>query len=431
MMTSNTIYDEIYTWIWLPGETQPVVAGKLAQVNQRILFNYGQSYLERDNAIAIFDEELPLVSGVQEKKFGTEPMPGCIRDAAPDAWGRRVILNKLLGAKGNTADPGDLNEFTYLMQSGSDRIGGLDFQQSPIIYEPRIAKQIDLDELLHSAALIEQGIPLNPELAQAIYHGTSIGGARPKALINGPHTKRIAKFSSSTDQYNIIKAEFIAMRLAKLCGLKTAEVELVSASGKDVLLIERFDRVQHDNRSQLSKEQPNNAWQRQLMVSALTLLGLDEMTPHYASYEDFAEKIRHRFTSPKETLKEMFGRMVFNILASNTDDHARNHAAFWNGHELTLTPAYDICPQLRQGGEATQAMKIIGTNNSSRLTTCLAGAHNFMLSENQARDMIKHQLASINNHWDEVCEQAKLSPMDRALFKQRLFLNPYAFEGYI
>ncbi|HRK98454.1 MAG TPA: HipA domain-containing protein [Alphaproteobacteria bacterium] len=418
-MTSKPATNEIYVWIWLPGETEPIVAGKITKADKRVLFAYGQSYLERSNAISIYDKELPLKSGVQEKTFGTEAMPGCIRDAAPDAWGRRVILNKLLGAKGKTADPGDLDEFTYLMESGSDRIGGLDFQSSPKIYEPRVSGGASLEELLHSAELVERGIPLTPELAQAINHGTSIGGARPKALINDEQLKYIAKFSSSTDQYNVIKAEFMAMRLAGLCGLNVALVKLAHASGKDVLLIERFDRAYSEK-----------GWTRKLMLSGLTLLGLDEMTPHYASYEDLAEIIRHRFTNPKATLEELFSRIVFNILCGNTDDHARNHAAFWDGKALTLTPAYDICPQMRQGGEASQAMMIAGNDRSSRLITCLAAAKGFMLREDQARNIIEHQIASIHENWDAVCKEADLSPIDQALFKERMFMNSYAFEGY-
>lgn len=418
-MTSKPTHNEIYVWIWLPGETDPVVAGKITKADKRVLFAYGQSYLERSNAISIYDKELPLKSGVQEKTFGTEAMPGCIRDAAPDAWGRRVILNKLLGAKGKTADPGDLDEFTYLMESGSDRIGGLDFQSSPKVYEPRVSGGASLEELLRSAELVEKGIPLTPELAQAINHGTSIGGARPKALINDEQLKYIAKFSSSTDQYNVIKAEFMAMRLAGLCGLNVAPVKLAHASGKDVLLIERFDRAYSEK-----------GWTRKLMLSGLTLLELDEMTPHYASYEDLAEIIRHRFTNPKATLEELFSRIVFNILCGNTDDHARNHAAFWNGKTLMLTPAYDICPQMRQGGEASQAMMISGNNRSSRLITCLAAAKNFMLSEDQARNIIEHQIASLHKNWDTICKEADLSPIDQALFKERMFMNSYAFEGY-
>ena len=418
-MTSKPNHDEIFVWVWLPDESEPVVAGKLTKIDKRVLFTYGQSYLDNPNAISIYDEELPLQSGVQEKNFGTESLPGCIRDAAPDAWGRKVILHKLLGALGKTADTGDVDDLTYLIESGSDRIGGLDFQKSPKNYEPRLAGQSPLEELLQSANLIEEGMPLTPELEQSITYGTSIGGARPKVLINDDHAKYIAKFSSNTDQYNVIKAEYMAMRLANLCGLDVANVKLENASGKDILLIERFDR-----------EFKKGDWTRKLMLSALTLLGLDEMSAHYASYEDLAELIRHKFTNPKATLQEIFGRIVFNILCSNTDDHARNHAAFWDGKQLTLTPAYDLCPQMRQGGEASQAMKIAGDDNTSRLITCLASANCFMLSKAESCQIIDAQVAIIKENWDTVCDEADLSPLERKLFNDRLFLKDYAFEGY-
>jgi serine/threonine-protein kinase HipA len=419
MMTSKPDDNEIFVWIWLPGQTEPVVAGKLTKAGQRVLFTYGRSYLDNAKAIPVYDEDLPLQSGPQEKQYGTDAMPGSIRDASPDAWGRRVIINKLFGPHGIDTDPGDLDEFTYLMESGSDRIGGLDFQLSAKSYKPRMAGQASLEDLLRSAELVEKGTPLPPALADAIMHGTPIGGARPKALINTDQVKYIAKFSSSTDQYSVIKAEYIAMRLAHFCGLNTADVKLEQASGRDVLLIERFDR-----------KLLNDGWARRLMLSALTLLGLTEMTPHYASYEDLAEIIRRRFTNPKATLHEVFGRIVFNVLCGNTDDHARNHAAFWDGRELTLTPAYDLCPQMRQGGEASQAMMINGSDRSSRLITCLHGARSFMLSEAEARRIIDAQISTLKGNWDAVCDDAHLSPTDRALFKDRLFLNDYAFEGY-
>ena len=164
------------------------------------------------------------------------------------------------------------------------------------------------------------------------------------------------------------------------------------------------------------------------MVSALTLLGLDEMMARYASYETLAEIIRHRFTEPKQTLRELFKRLVFNVLCGNTDDHARNHAAFWDGRELTLTPAYDICPQGRTGNEAYQAMLISGSNNSSRLTTCLETAHNFLIAEADARVVIENLKAAIEEHWDTVCDEAQLGEIDKRLLWGRQFLNPYSIN---
>jgi serine/threonine-protein kinase HipA len=344
-------------------------------------------------------------------------MPGCIRDAATDAWGRRVILNKKFGLKGAGTDTAGIDELTYLLESGSDRIGALDFQQSSREYIPRAAVNVSLEELIASAERVEKGVPLTPELDQALFHGTSIGGARPKALVQDHGKKYIAKFSSSTDLYNVVKAEYVAMRLADLAGLHVASVKLANAASKDVLLIERFDRVAKGAN-----------WERKAMVSALTLFGLDDMMARYASYETLSAIIRHRFTNPRPTLKEMFSRLVFNILCGNTDDHARNHAAFWDGKALTLTPAYDICPQGRTGNEASQAMRIYESNNLSRLKTCLKTAHNFFLSEEEARNIFDQLINTIEEHWGTVCEEAALNKVDKQLLWRRQFLNPYSVE---
>lgn len=426
MITSNatlskTSDKEAYVWIWLPEATEPVVAGKLEVDSQgKVQFNYGKSYLERISynppAISIYEPELPLKKGVLPLLDGLT-MPGCIRDSAPDAWGRRVIINKKLGRKGKDTDTDVLGELIYLLETGSDRIGALDFQRSPSEYVPRSANNVPLEELLQSAARVEQGVPLTPELDQALFHGSSIGGARPKALIEDQGTKYVAKFSSGTDIYSVVKAEYIAMRLATLAGINAAPVKLVEAAQKDILLIERFDR-----------EKTAKGWTRKAMVSALTLFGLDDMMARYASYETFAEIIRHRFDDPKETLEELFSRLVFNILSGNTDDHARNHAAFWNGNMLRLTPAYDICPQGRAGNEATQAMLISGENRLSNLKSCLDAAPHFLISESEAKAIFEKQREAIEANWDKICDEANLSAVDRKLFWKRQFLNPFAFE---
>ena len=416
-MTSDS--KEAFVWTWLPHQTEPVVAGRLETDNGNLLFNYGKSYLERIRdvpaAISIYEPELPLQAGQLPLPDGLM-MPGCIRDASPDAWGRRVIVNRVSGRKSADKDTSALSELTYLMESGSDRIGALDFQQSPTEYVPRLAGNVAMQELLDSAERVENGIPLSAELDQALLHGTSIGGARPKALIEDNGKKYIAKFSSSADVNSVVKAEFIAMRLAQLAGLQVAPVKLIKVAKKDVLFVERFDRLPQEG-----------GWSRRAMVSALTLFQLDEMMARYASYEKFAEIIRHRFTDPKETLEELFSRLVFNILCGNNDDHARNHAAFWDGRELSLTPAYDICPQGRTGDETTQAMLICGNNRFSQLKTCLEVANHFLLSNEQARNIFSHITEVIEQNWEAVCEEAELSKVDKDSLWRRQFLNPFSF----
>ena len=408
-------YTEAYVWIWLPGAQQPVVAGRLVKQGQLLLFNYGQSYLQRKDAIALYEPELPLRSGTIPLLPGLS-MPSCIRDASPDAWGRRVLINRKLGLKGSDAAQIELDELTYLLESGSERIGALDFQLSASQYVPRNSTQPTLEDLLTAAEKVEQGVPLSPELQQAMLHGTSLGGARPKAMLEDGQRKLIAKFSASNDIYSVVKAEFIAMRLADKAGLDVAPVQLRSAMGKDVLLIERFDR-----------EWDNGYWSRRAMVSALTLFELDEMMAAYASYEKLAEIIRHRFKDPKATLRELFGRLVFNILCGNTDDHARNHAAFWDGSLLELTPAYDICPQSRTGQQASQAMLIRGNDRTSQVGACVAAASVFLLSRQDAIQIVNDQVDVIESQWHATCDEAQLSEVERALFWRRQLLNPFAF----
>jgi serine/threonine-protein kinase HipA len=403
-----------FVWIWLPGRSEPVPAGRLERSGDgRLLFNYGQSYLGRADAMPLEAEELPLQAG-QFEPASPMIMPSVVRDASPDSWGRRVILYRLKGA---TRDPDELD---YLIESGSDRIGALDFQASATDYRPRGQGNATLDELMSASERIDQGVPLTPALELALRHGTAIGGARPKALIDEPGRKWIAKFSASNDITDVIRSEYVAMQLAKRCGLNVAKVELRQALGKAVLLIERFDRVTDSQ----------GGWRRRAMESALTMLRLDEMEARYASYESLAEVIRRRFDRPRETLHELFGRMVFNILCGNTDDHARNHAAFWDGTMLSLTPAYDLCPQPRTGQIAGQAMLIAGDQNDSRLALCLRAAQSFQLTAEQARAVIVSQIEVIRGSWVEVCDDAGMKPADRDAMWERQFFNPYAFEGW-
>ena len=416
-MISKAQHQEAYVWVWLPGATTPVVAGRISRAGDRFLFNYGQSYLERADALSLYLPELPLQAGLINPLPGLS-MAGVLRDSAPDAWGRRVVLNRLMGTQARQADIGTVDELTYLLHSGSDHIGALDFQQSPHEYVPRQAPPASLEELLSATERLEQGVTLSPELDQALLHGSSLGGARPKAAVAGEDHQFIAKFSSSNDTYNVVQAEFMAMRLGQAVGLQVAPVHLEKIAGKDVLLIERFDR-----------RWSQKGWQRRAMVSALTLFGLDEMMARYASYSDLAEIIRYRFSQPKKTLKELFARLVFNVLCGNTDDHARNHAAFWDGDGLSLTPAYDICPQMRTGNEATQAMLIHGEDRWSRLTSCLAAAPHFLVDATDAHELIEAQVAGIQAHWNEVAAEANLSAQDRALLANRVFFNPFVFEG--
>ncbi|MEO7570900.1 MAG: HipA domain-containing protein [Acidimicrobiales bacterium] len=287
-----------------------------------LTFAYGQSYLGREGAPALYLPELPKRRGRQEPSPGLD-VHGVIRDAVPDAWGQRVIMRRLLGRDGRDRDSADVPLLTYLLESGSNRPGALDFQGSASEHVDRTSAAPIVD-LLGAADDLQSGAPI--ELQEALDAGSSVGGARPKANIVDGDRQLIAKFSAMSDTYPVMKAEAVAMDLGRCVGLDVAPAELIEVGGREVLLVERFDRG------------PGGA--RLMFVSALTMLGLHEM-----------------FVRRADTLRELFGRIVLNVLVGNTDDHARNHAAFWDGERLALTPAYDICPQLRTGQEQAQAIE--------------------------------------------------------------------------
>jgi serine/threonine-protein kinase HipA len=409
---------EAFVWVWLPGASEPVVAGRLDEDGGESTFVYGRSYLERDDAISLYTPELPLVAE-RIRPLPELDAPGCILDGRPDRWGQQVIMNRLIGAQAAAeADPADLGLMTFLLQSGSDRSGALDFQASSEVYVPRDREGGTLEELATSAQRVEEGIPLSPALDDALLHGSSMGGARPKALIDDGDRRLIAKFSSSSDTIAIVQGEYMAMELARRAGLKAAPVELAEALGRKVLLVERFDRT------------PGSS-ERRAVVSALTMLGLNEIAGRWASYADLAQLIRESFTDPAATLKELFARITFNVLVGNIDDHARNHAAFWDGKMLTLTPAYDVCPQVRNVGAVGQAMAI-GPDGfkDSQVAGCVERCQTYHLSKTEASEIVDEQIATITRDWNEVCDKAELPEVERKGLWKRQFLNGYALEGW-
>ncbi len=232
MITFNN--NDAYVWVWLPNQIQPVVAGKIEKSNDDYDFYYGKSYIENSQAIALHEKELPLI----EKQRFTSPsrLPFVFRDALPDAWGQRLLqhfYHKEI-----------LTPLDMLLHSNSDRIGALHFQTDPAIFQLQDENQVTFDQLITVTELIEKGLSIPPELDRALNHGTSIGGARPKAVINNNNKKMIAKFSTSTDIFPIVQAEYAAMQLARKLKLNVANVELIEIKNKYILLVERFDRLQ-------------------------------------------------------------------------------------------------------------------------------------------------------------------------------------------
>lgn len=412
MTTSELRPTTAYVWTWLPGETEPVIAGRVDEIAGFVTFTYAMSYRQRSHAMSLYKPELPLRSGTQDPVAGLS-IAGCVRDGSPDSWGRNVIQFRR-GASEN-----DISEIGYLLLSGTNRFGANDFQASRTEYIPR-SDTAPLDELVDAATRLNAGLTVSQSVAEAFQHGTAIGGARPKVLVRDDDgTEWIAKLSSTTDQvFSVVRAEATYMELARRVGLRVPTTTLVQSEGRDVLLVERFDRTADGGRRHV--------------VSALTIAQLDEMNGRYATYPQILRAIRSLGQSgAPDSGPELFDRIAFNIAVGNSDDHARNHAAFWDGVGLELTPAYDLAPNSRVGEVATQAMAFdsAGLDRASQFSALIRHAREYGLDKSAARDKIDALVVGINEHWNESADLGGLSSTDRSHLWKRQVLNPYVFSS--
>ena len=410
-MTSTS--DRAYVWGWLPGETSPTPVGLVARASDgRLSFAYGTRYLQRPDAIALYG--LPLVEGFVAPPDGWDIAP-CLRDASPDAWGRRIILDRMLGRRGPNADTGDLDELTYLLESSSNRVGALDFQHDARAYVPR-ERAAGLATMYDAAIALDAGTALPGDLRAALASGTGIGGARPKAYLRLDDGRDvIAKFAVSDDPFPVVKAEGVAIELARRAGIDVPNSWVERVSGREVLIAERFDRT------------PDGG--RRMIVSALTFTGESETTARYVTYGDIRDTLLREGADGRVGTK-LFERIAFNIAIGNSDDHARNHAAFWDGHTLDLTPAYDLSPSSRSGETATLALAYDSRGSkASNLAMLLAAAHEYGLDRTRAGRIIDRIVTTIREHWADAADHARLSVAERNYLWGRQFLNPGSLHG--
>jgi serine/threonine-protein kinase HipA len=394
---------ESFVWIWLPDAVEPVLCGKLQEDAGELRFVYGKSYLERNDAMSLDMRELPLESGVFRPRVGE--MHSVIRDASPDAWGRKVLLYRLKQKH--------ITDLDYLLNAGADRIGALAVQKSSDHCQKQEIQTATLNQLVEAADLIENGQPLPDALDNALLHGSSVGGARPKALLYDNQSSWIGKFSSGTDQYPVVRSELAAMWLAGQCDIRVPAVRMVKSMGKDVLMVERFDRI----RAEIGTR-------RRFMISGLTALQLHETEGLLASYLDLAGFIRRYAKDAGQDNPQLFRRMMFNILIGNNDDHARNHAFFWDGSQYALTPAYDICPMLRTGLTANQAMIVGKQGRSSTLKNALSEAGLFGLTLEHAISVKNELIDKIETLWAEASDYAGLTKVQSDLLRRATVLSP-------
>lgn len=411
-MTSEV--SECFVYIALPGYTEPVTAGRLTLTlgrggAQEGRFIYGRSYLERPNAVPLDPVELRLAPRVYTTvRLGG--LFGAIRDAGPDYWGRRVIERHL----GRPA----VNELEYLLYSPDDRAGALGFGLNVLPPAPRrnFNQTLDLAKLQRIAdAIVGSEDVASADAAGASGHadqienllliGTSMGGARPKAVVEDADGLWIAKFNRPDDRWNSARVEHAMLTLARCCGIDAAESRTVEIAGRSVLLVRRFDRERVEDQGYL----------RARMVSGLTLLRAEDtyQSRERWSYIALAEELRRICSEPERNAVELFRRMCFNALISNTDDHPRNHAAIARGKGWMLSPAYDLTPATPISTERRDLAMVCGDQGRLANTANLLSQHaRFLLDAKTAAHIVAEMTATVRANWYAAARTARVSVRD-------------------
>jgi serine/threonine-protein kinase HipA len=386
----------LMTFAHLSGEWAPCGQLTLTEEGPRLLassFAYGMNYLKRPNALEVD----PVALGIADKAVVTAkrmlpvgglPFFGGIRDAAPDAWGRRVIEAKL------KVPANSLPELQYLLHAGSDRVGALDIRSH--MEDAPTAGASDwhtLTHLMEAAGRIDEGLPIPKHLEAIFQAGSALGGARPKASVRDEQgVLWLAKFASATDVMDVPTIEAATLLLAKEAGQCVPPVRVQVLSERSIMLIQRFDRYWSGADTEC----------RMGFVSGLTMLGCDETESPNKSYADLADAIR-RYCHPsviRQNNEELFRRMVFNILVTNDDDHLRNHGFVWDPRlgGWALSPLYDVMPRAAVASERYLHLGVGPQGRLATLDNALAWHAKFTLSQARACQVIA-QVWAVVREW--------------------------------
>ena len=385
-------------------------------------FLYGLRYLERPGALEVDPVSLSLQdkSAVRAKAlFPPNNLPsfGGIRDAAPDAWGRRVIESRL------KVPANSLPESTYLLHAGGQRVGALDVRptrdsDATLDY----GTWDNLQYLMEAAQRIDEGLPVPANLEEILVGGSPLGGARPKATVrDNEQVLWLAKFPSQRDTLVVPIVETATLRLAAAAGLTVPPVRLIHLGSRAVMLIRRFDRYwarpgsdAPPSEDLLSTAPAAGSVEKRLgFVSGLTLVACDEMESPDKSYGDLAQAIR-RYCHPRvirQNNRELFERMVFNIFVSNDDDHLRNHGFVWDPRlpGWRLSPLYDVMPRASLAFERRLHLGVGPEGRMATLDNAFAGRETFTLSTEAAAQSIARIWRSVRE-WKVHFEDYQVPP---------------------
>lgn len=395
----------VYVFIYPPGELEAVPAGILEyDTIERVgKFTYGTLYSQKIDAIAVDPIQLPLGKFI-DPTSENNGLYGAIRDASPDYWGRLVIADSL------HAPVESVDEIQFLLESNASRVGNLDFRSELTdrekLYSPPSFQH--LEALLTASDRLQRSESVSDDLRQLLKQGTSMGGARPKCCVEVDGSLWIAKFPARNDSWSNAKVEMATMSLAARCGINTPEMRTIDIGGRDVLLVNRFDRAPAPG-----------GFSRIGFLSALSFSQWDESDKHEFSYPTIAAKMRQAIAEPRAAMANLYQRMIYNIFCRNTDDHPRNHGFLVRGTRLDLSPAYDITPTPARAGVGSSFNLAMGVGPEGRwatLANALKSAPQFGLTREAATSLIV-QMSQKVAAWTDVFEQSGVVPQDIDRFR--------------
>ena len=395
--------DRLHLWL-LSRPQQPVLIGELNLVRstQGVSLKYAAAWIARGFALS---EDLPLTDAEQlplEKGVAV----GAVDDARPDRWGERVIrvIDK----------PPRLSLLEYLYFAGDDRFGALGVSTSSEIYAPRrlgpLPRLEDSEHIQELIRKVQANEPVPPAQKRLISPGASMGGARPKALIDIDAEQWVIKFSDG-DPTDTPLIEHAAMTLARQARIRVAATRPVRLTHGHAVAIKRFDRERDARLHCLS--------------AAVALRAASERF----GYPELAQLLRRKGVIERGAnvaqMRELFRRMIFNILIDNTDDHEKNHALIvTDSQQYELSPAYDVLPS----GQALgfQQMRVGEREADSTVANALSMANLFSLAPKEAHAQVS-LVARVVDRWQEHFRECGVTPGDIDLYAEQID-RPFLLE---
>ena len=379
------------------GDGQIVLAGQLIVDDKIGRFKYAKAYVSHPRAFALDPINLPLSDEihVKQRTRDTPAMFGVLLDAGPDEWGRRWITK--------TRQPPPITQIEFLLAASGEGVGALHFTanlEDPV--KPPSERPFEnLIHLQNIAANIESGKEIDRDLEPYFFHGSGIGGARPKSLIEHDGREWIAKFNRDSDLVDMCRVELVAMRMAQVAGIEVPDVDLTETDRGPVLLVERFDQGPGEQHHLVSVSS---------LINKFDITEIDESAMSYPGITQLGKRIGHLTA---DLGADVFRRMLVNIAVGNTDDHLRNHAFMKRATttDYSLSPGYDIVPQISLQGSHTIAIGPFGSTPS--VENIQAAAKRMGVADELGHEIARNVLDATAD-WREQMADAGLGSSDLA-----------------